>query len=102
MVEDDYHFLVALRTLRIGVIVTIATLVLGYPLALIIDAASPRIKALLLLALLLPLMTSVVVRTFGWLVIFGRGGPLARALRDMGWVPNNFSSLTPRPASSLR
>jgi len=90
MVDDDYHLLVGLRTLRIGLIVTIVTLILGYPLALIIDAASPRVKALLFLALLLPLMTSVVVRTFGWLVILGRGGPIARTLRDWGLVPNNF------------
>jgi putative spermidine/putrescine transport system permease protein len=90
MAADDYHFYVGLRTLRIGLLVTLAALVIGYPFALIIDAASPRMKAFLLLALVLPLMTSVVVRTFGWLVILGRGGPIARALRDMGLVPNNF------------
>lgn len=90
MFDDDYHLLVGLRTLRIGLIVTAITLVLGYPFALVIDAAGPRIKALLFLALILPLMTSVVVRTFGWLVILGRGGPIARLLRDLGWVPSNF------------
>ncbi|OJY37964.1 MAG: hypothetical protein BGP06_15925 [Rhizobiales bacterium 65-9] len=90
MTDDDYHLFVGLRTLRIGLIVTAACLILGYPLALVIDAASARMKALLFLALLLPLMTSVVVRTFGWLVILGRGGPIARALRDLGLVPNNF------------
>lgn len=88
--EDDYHLFVGLRTLRIGLLVTAFTLLFGYPLALIIDAAPSRLKALLLLALLLPLMTSVVVRTFGWLVILGRGGPIARTLRDLGLVPNNF------------
>ena len=90
MFEDDYQLRIALRTLRIGLIVTLVTLLLGYPLALVIDAATPRVKALLLLALILPLMTSVVVRTFGWLVILGRGGPVARTLRDLGLVPNNF------------
>lgn len=90
LAEDDYHLLVGLRTFRIGIIVTIVCLILGYPLALIIDSASPKLKALLFLALILPLMTSVVVRTFGWLVILGRGGPIARTLRDFGLVPNNF------------
>jgi putative spermidine/putrescine transport system permease protein len=87
---DDYHLRVGLRTLRLGALVTAFSLLLGYPLALIVDAASPRVKTLLLLAFVLPLMTSVVVRTFGWLVILGRGGPLARALRDLGLVPANF------------
>ena len=87
---DDYHLRVGLRTLRLGALVTAFSLLLGYPLALIVDAASPRARTLLLLALVLPLMTSVVVRTFGWLVILGRGGPLARTLRDLGLVPANF------------
>ena len=87
---DDYHLRVALRTLKLGALVTGFALLIGYPLALVIDAASPRAKTLLLLALVLPLMTSVVVRTFGWLVILGRGGPLARTLRDLGLVPPNF------------
>ena len=88
--EDDYHLSVGLRTLRIGLIVTVLTLLLGYPFALIVDAARPRLKTLLLLALLLPLMTSVVVRSFGWLVILGRGGPIARFMREQGWAPANF------------
>ncbi|WP_342358989.1 ABC transporter permease [Terrarubrum flagellatum] len=88
--EDDYHLFVGLRTLRLGLIVTALSLLLGYPLALIIESASQRLKTLLLLALILPLMTSVVVRTFGWLVILGRGGPIARFLRDQGLVANNF------------
>jgi putative spermidine/putrescine transport system permease protein len=90
LVADDYYLRVGLRTLKLGALVTAFSLLLGYPLALIIDAVSPRLRALLLLALVLPLMTSVVVRTFGWLVILGRGGPLARALRDVGLVPANF------------
>ena len=77
LVADDYYLRVGLRTLKLGALVTAFSLLLGYPLALIIDAVSPRLRALLLLALVLPLMTSVVVRTFGWLVILGRGGPLA-------------------------
>jgi putative spermidine/putrescine transport system permease protein len=90
MFADDYHLRVGLRTLKLGALVTAFTLLIGYPLALVIDAASQRGKALLLLALVLPLMTSVVVRTFGWLVILGRGGPLARGLRELGLVPANF------------
>lgn len=87
---DGYHLRVGLRTLKLGALVTGFALLIGYPLALVIDAAPPRARTLLLLALVLPLMTSVVVRTFGWLVILGRGGPVARGLRDLGLVPANF------------
>lgn len=88
--EDSYHLMVAERTIRLGLVVTAVTLLLGYPLGLVIEAVSPRVRALLLLVLILPLMTSVVVRTFGWLVILGRGGPIVRTLREWGWVPGNF------------
>ena len=71
MVEDDYHLLVAIRTIRIGLIVTAVTLLLGYPFALLVDASGFRAKAILPpWLLLLPLMTSVVVRYQRSTVIF--------------------------------
>lgn len=90
LVADDYHLTVGWRTLRLGVAITIATLLLGYPLALLADQAGPRLRTLLILALVLPLMTSVVVRSFGWLVIMGRGGWLSRTLRDLDLAPRGF------------
>ncbi len=90
LVADDYYLGLASRTLRLGLIVTLAALLVGIPLAIAIDATPRRWRAWLVLALVLPLMTSVVVRSFGWLVILGRGGPVLQLLRDLDLVDRRF------------
>ncbi len=90
LLVDDYYLGLAGRSLRLGFVVTLVTLVVGYPLALAIDAAPKRWRAWLVLALVLPLMTSVVVRSFGWLVILGRNGPIVQWLRELELVDRRF------------
>ncbi len=71
-------------TLRIGFETTIACLILGYPLALLFRSVSPRMQSLITLIVLLPLLTSVVVRTFAWIVVLGRQGVVNNALIALG------------------
>src|SRR4029079_10373057 len=48
---------------------------------------APRwLQRALLLLIVLPLLTSVVVRTFAWLVILGRQGIINNALLALGWI----------------
>ncbi len=46
----------------------------------------PRLKSLIILIVLMPLLTSVVVRTFAWIVILGRQGIVNSALMSMGII----------------
>jgi mannopine transport system permease protein len=64
------------RTLRISALVTVITLLLAFPLAALMARTRGLLLALLLLAVLLPLWTSVLVRTYAWLVLFQRNGLL--------------------------
>lgn len=64
------------RTLRISAFVTIITLLLAYPLAALMARTRGLLLAFLLLAVLLPLWTSVLVRTYAWLVLLQRNGVL--------------------------
>src|SRR5690606_30978706 len=50
------------RTLRVAVTVTVLTVIGGYPLALVIARARPRVSAMILAVILFPLTVSVVVR----------------------------------------
>ena len=56
------------------------------PLALVHLRSGPKVRRLILLAILLPLLTSTVVRTFGWVVILGRQGLINNALLTAGWI----------------
>ncbi|QTV79283.1 ABC transporter permease [Microbacterium sp. NIBRBAC000506063] len=74
--SSDYHLQAAWRSLRLGLIQTAVTLVLAIPLSYIMARSGPRVRSFLLIVIILPLMTSVVVRTFGWVVLMGPMGLL--------------------------
>jgi putative spermidine/putrescine transport system permease protein len=73
-------------TLWLGLEVTIVCLLFGYPIALIYMRASTTLKSAILLIVLLPLLTSVVVRTFAWVVILGRQGIVNTMLLSAGFI----------------
>jgi putative spermidine/putrescine transport system permease protein len=81
---DDFYRGVLGGTLRLGVLTVLATTVLAYPLAMAFCAAGPRIQRVLLLMIMLPLLTSVVVRTFAWIVILAREGVINQSLLALG------------------
>ncbi|AMG83048.1 MULTISPECIES: ABC transporter permease [Microbacterium] len=71
---SEYHLQAALRSLRLGVIQTVITLIIAVPLSYIMARAGSKVRSFLLIVVILPLMTSVVVRTFGWVVLMGPSG----------------------------
>ena len=88
---DAYYPFVAERTVRLSLIITLVTAIIGVPLAYLMHRATSRVRMILIVLIVLPLMTSVVVRTFGWLVILGRNGLLARMLEPLGLAAPGFS-----------
>lgn len=96
---DSYYLGVILRTLRIALSTCTLSLLLGYPVALYLHMAPPRQKAWIILFILSPLLVSVIVRTFGWLIIFGPNGVIDSAARAMGF--GGFAILHSEPAVVL-
>ena len=83
---DGLYVSVLADSLRIAAIVTAICLALAYPVALWLSRAGRLGLALGLFALLLPFWTSVLVRTYAWMVLLGRNGVLNRMLRDWGLI----------------
>ena len=81
---DDFNLGVLGATLWLGLKVTLLTLLIGYPLAYLYSVARPFWQKLLILLIVLPLLTSAVVRTFAWLVILGRQGIVNETLLALG------------------
>lgn len=81
---DPFSLGVLGHTLWLGVEVTAACFLLGYPLAALYVRCPGSIQAVLTVIILLPLLTSVVVRTFAWIVILGRQGIVNNALLALG------------------
>jgi len=83
---DGLYVTVLLNSLKIAAMVTAICLVLAYPVALWLSRAGRLGAALGLFALVLPFWTSVLVRTYAWLVLLGRNGVINRSLLDWGWI----------------
>lgn len=77
---------VTLRTLRISIVVTVATLVLGYATAYAIWRSSRRVRAVLVALVMFPLFTSVVVRTYAWTTLLNRWGLINVILLELGLI----------------
>lgn len=84
--SDFFYINVIVRTVTIGLVVTAATIVIGYPVAIFINRCSPAWRGLLIQLVFLPLMVSVVVRAYGWMVILGRNGLINTTLLDLGLI----------------
>jgi ABC-type spermidine/putrescine transport system permease subunit I len=68
------------NTLRTAFVVTVATLLLGYPVALAVSRMQRTAANLCLLVILLPFWTSILVRSYAWMVLLGRHGLINEAL----------------------
>jgi ABC-type spermidine/putrescine transport system permease subunit I len=84
---DDTVFLqVFAITLRTSLAVTIGTLLLGYPVALALTRLRGGVASLVLIIVLLPFWTSVLVRSYAWMVLLGRRGLINEALTAAGLI----------------
>ncbi|MGO4839670.1 ABC transporter permease, partial [Rhizobiaceae sp. 2RAB30] len=88
---DPFYLGVLWRTVKLSLIITAICAVIGFPLAYIMARVGPRLRLWLVIMVILPLMTSVVVRTFGWMVLLNKSGLIPELLRDLGLVRRNFT-----------
>lgn len=86
MAQDSYFIRALVRTLKIGLIVTLGSLICGYPVAYMLVRSQSRLRHLVFVAVLTPLLVSIVVRSFSWIVILGDSGVVNRALVASGIV----------------
>jgi putative spermidine/putrescine transport system permease protein len=84
IVWDVFHLEIILRTLRLAFLTSLVTLIVGYPIALYLTVTSARRRAWIILFILSPLLVSVIVRTFGWLIILGPNGLLHSIFSALG------------------
>ena len=77
---------ILLRTFEISAIVTLACLLLGYPLAYWLSTLPARQANVLMIVVLVPFWTSILVRVAAWIVLLQREGLVNKALMSMSIV----------------
>jgi putative spermidine/putrescine transport system permease protein len=83
---DPFYLGIMWNTLRVALIVSAVTTLLGYPVAYVLARTQSRWKGLLIALVLAPELSGVVLRTYGWLVILEDRGVINTLLRSWGLI----------------
>lgn len=83
---DPYYHAIFLRTLAMALAVTAIAALIGAPEAYILSRMRPPWRGMFLILVLSPLLISVVVRTLGWVLLFGRNGLVNGMLVGLGFA----------------
>ncbi|MEZ5190033.1 MAG: ABC transporter permease [Schumannella sp.] len=85
VVTGSLYHTVTLRTLGIAVLVTVVDIVIALPIAFFMaKVASPRLRYALVIAVLMPLWASYLVKAYAWRSVLSEGGIVDWALRPFG------------------
>jgi len=91
--NEDVFRIVAWRTIRMAALVTVADAVLAFPIAYYMArVAAPRTRNLLVVAVLLPLWASYLVKAYAWRTILSGAGVLNWALDPLGVSFDGYST----------
>lgn len=86
ILDEPLYLKILLRTLWIGLVVTVAAFLLGYPVAYTMARMGRRAALFVTACVLVPLWTSLLVRSYAWIVLLQRKGIVNNALVESGIV----------------
>jgi len=81
---DSFYAELILNSISTSLLITVLTLLCSYPIALYLHRSSGLWRSVLLVLVIAPLLTSAVVRTYGWIVILFENGLINNALAAVG------------------
>ena len=85
MLESKAYGRIFATTFNVSFLTTAICILIGYPLAYFLSQLPPRAASLCMLAVLLPFWTSLLVRTYAWLVLLQRQGLVNRWAMEFGF-----------------
>lgn len=86
LVAEPLYLRVLLRTIWISALVSVLVILLGYPIAYLMSRLRGVAAALVAACVLVPLWTSVLVRSYAWIVILQRNGLINNFLINFGII----------------
>jgi putative spermidine/putrescine transport system permease protein len=94
LIENDVYRSIALRTAAIAAAVTVTDALLAFPIAFYMaKLARPRVRALMVVAVLMPLWSSYLVKVYAWRIILAEDGILNWALDPFGLSGPGFGNV---------
>ena len=93
LLGDDVYARVFANTFVIAVVVTVVALLIAFPIAFALTRLSRASRRIVFACVLLPLWISVLVRTFSWMLLLERNGPINRFIVATGLSDQPLSIL---------
>ncbi|SYX82339.1 ABC transporter permease [Paenibacillus alvei] len=84
--QDPYYVEVLWRTIKLSLYTVIVCLLLGYPVAMYMAQATPKMRGFITFLIISPHLISVVIRNFGWVVILDDNGFINNTLISLGVI----------------
>ena len=85
--REPYYQNLTVRTLRVSIATSLLSLVMAFPVAILMRNLTSRWQSVLVLIMVSPLLTSVVVRTLAWVVLLSRNGIFNQGFGALGLPP---------------
>jgi putrescine transport system permease protein len=98
LTTDDLYWKAYLSSLRIALISTVITLLVGYPIAYAMARAAPEWRPTLLMLVILPFWTSFLIRVYAWMGILSNEGLLNQFLMWTGIISDPLTILNTNTA----
>ncbi|EJB07156.1 ABC-type spermidine/putrescine transport system, permease component I [Rhizobium leguminosarum bv. trifolii WSM597] len=89
---------ILLQTMQISAVVTAISVLIGYPTAYLMVAASKPVRITLIVLVVLPYLTSGLARTYAWVVILGDHGLINNLLLELGLITSPLDLIYNRGA----
>jgi ABC-type spermidine/putrescine transport system permease subunit I len=84
LLADGTNIGVIAATLKVAGLVTLVAALIGYPIAYLMVQLTPGWTRALMIAIMMPYMTSVLVLTYAWIMLLGRRGIVNNVLTGIG------------------
>lgn len=84
--QSSVYFRVIAITFRVSFVVTVACLLLGYPVAYTMAKCSKRMSSIIMIIVMIPFWTSLLVRTYAWMILLQTNGVINNLLIAIGLI----------------
>jgi putative spermidine/putrescine transport system permease protein len=88
---DSFYLRSLWLTIKVALLATLFTLLLGYPVAYVIARSGTRLAMLMMAAIVMSSFISIVIKVFGLMIIFSSNGWINQALLGLGILDRPFT-----------
>ena len=84
VLENPFILRILGNTIRLAAQVSLLCVFLGYPVAFLMLKSGTRVRHIVSILVILPIWTSILVRSYAWMVLLGRDGVINKTLQWVG------------------